>query len=89
MPFEIVFRKKIAKALRGLPQNVQERFYALVDVLHDDGPTGGRLFNNYSKLSEVEYHCHLTFHYVACWKHEKSTITIEVYYVGSREGAPY
>jgi hypothetical protein len=31
----------------------------------------------------------LTYHYVACWRHEKETIIIEVYYVGSREDAPF
>jgi len=41
------------------------------------------------KLSEIEYHCHLTYHYVACWRHEKETIILEVYYVGSREDAPF
>ena len=44
---------------------------------------------NYSKLSKTEYHCHLNHHYVACWTVMKETITIEVYYVGSRENAPY
>jgi hypothetical protein len=32
---------------------------------------------------------HLSYHYVACWRHEKGTMTIEVNYVGSRENAPY
>ena len=40
------------------------------------------------QLSKNEYHCHLNYRYVACWRHEKNTITIEVYYVGSREQAP-
>ena len=40
-------------------------------------------------LSETEYHCHLAYSWVACWRHEKYTITIEVYYAGSRENAPY
>ena len=48
---------------------------------------------NYGKLSKDNYHCHLrkgrpTF--VACWKilSEKSR-QIEVFYVGTHEGAPY
>jgi hypothetical protein len=41
------------------------------------------------KLDENIYHCHLAYKWVACWKHEKSTIIIEVYYAGSRENAPY
>jgi len=31
----------------------------------------------------------LNYHYVACWRTDKATITIEVYYVGSREKNPY
>lgn len=68
---------------------MQERFYVLVKRLESDGATGGHVFPNYSKLGENEYHCHLTYRYVACWRQEKGTITIEVYYVGSRENAPY
>ena len=68
---------------------MQDRFYTLVDVLEHSGATGGHVFKNYGKLRENEYHCHLTYHYVACWRHEKNTITIEVQYVGSRENAPY
>ena len=44
---------------------------------------------NYSKIGKDKYHCHLSYSYVACWNYEKSGITIEVYYVGSRENAPY
>jgi hypothetical protein len=45
---------------------------------------------NYGKLGETCYHCHLkkgrpTF--VACWKATGNKI--EVYYVGTHEGAPY
>jgi mRNA-degrading endonuclease RelE of RelBE toxin-antitoxin system len=79
----------VNKQLSKLPGNVQKRFYALVKLLGSNGPASGHVFQNYSKLSENEYHCHLTYHYVACWRHEKETIIIEVYYVGSRENAPY
>ena len=46
-------------------------------------------WKNYSKLGKNKYHCHLNYRHVACWTAEKETITIEVYYVGSREKAPY
>lgn len=48
---------------------------------------------NYGPLEEDHFHCHLrkgrpTF--VACWKIiDKKTRKIEVYYVGTHEGAPY
>ena len=48
---------------------------------------------NYSKLSKDIYHCHLKKGrptYVACWKVFDSQLKhIEVYYVGTHEGAPY
>lgn len=89
MVYEVRIKKKVLKTLRGLPENIRERFDLLVRVLVQSGPTGPHIFQNYSKLSDDEYHCHLTHHYVACWQLEKETITIEVYYVGSRENAPY
>ena len=77
------------KRLDRLPGKAQERFFTLVKLFESEGPSAGRAFQNYSKLSETECHCHLTYHYVACWRHERKTIVIEVYYVGSREDAPY
>lgn len=48
---------------------------------------------NYGKLSGDNYHCHLKKGrptYVACWKvAHKKLRQIEVYYVGTHEGAPY
>ncbi len=44
---------------------------------------------NYSPLGEDNYHCHLKYRWVACWKWFKDTIEIEVYYVGSRSKTPY
>ena len=89
MGYIVTIKRKVIKNLSKFPQNVQDRFLALVKNLETRGATGGNIFQNYSKLSENEYHCHLTYHYVACWRHEKETIEIEVYYVGSRENAPY
>ena len=89
MTFEIKLKKSVLKNIRRLPGNVLERFEHLVLVLRKTGPTGAHIFQNYSKLSDTEYHCHLNRSYVACWRHEKKTITIEVYYAGSREDAPY
>lgn len=87
--YEIRMKKAVLKNLRKLPENVVDRFNHLAQVLRQSGPTGAHIFKNYSKLGEHEYHCHLTHHYVACWRCEKETITIEVNYVGSRESAPY
>ena len=89
MAYEIRLKKSVLKNLKRLPGNVRERFELLVLVLRKSGPTGPHIFKNYSKLSDTEYHCHLNRSYVACWRHDKGTITIEVYYAGSREDAPY
>jgi hypothetical protein len=60
MKFAVTVKKVVLKRFDRLPENVQERFYALVRLLEADGPTGGYIFHNYSKLNETEYHCHLT-----------------------------
>jgi len=89
MTYSIILKKSVKKNLRKLPVPVQQRFEVLAIALRDSGPTGPHEWPNYNKLGENEYHCHLTYHYAACWRCEKGTITIEVYYVGSRENAPY
>jgi mRNA-degrading endonuclease RelE of RelBE toxin-antitoxin system len=86
--YEVRISKKAHKNLLKLPKNIQQRFIALAEQLRERGPMAHD-WPNYSKLAENRYHCHLAYSYVACWTHEKETITIEVYYVGSRENAPY
>jgi mRNA-degrading endonuclease RelE of RelBE toxin-antitoxin system len=89
MRYVVETKQKILKNISKLPENVQDRLFALIASLENKGATGGSVFQNYSKLGDNKYHCHLTYRYVACWRHDKGTITIEVYYVGSRENAPY
>ncbi|MBD3393359.1 MAG: hypothetical protein GF418_14625 [Chitinivibrionales bacterium] len=89
MPFKVLVSRRVLKKIAKLPQKVQNRFDILYGVLQKSGPAGPHDWQKYSKLSEHEYHCHLTYHYVACWRHEKKSIIVEVYYVGSREDAPY
>jgi hypothetical protein len=36
-----------------------------------------------------KYHCHLSYHWIACWEETIKGIEMEVYYAGSRENAPY
>jgi hypothetical protein len=87
--YEVKLKKSVLKNMRRLPENVLDRLELLIQVLRKSGATGAHIFQGYGKLSENEYHCHLTYHYVACWQHEKHPITIEVYYAGCREKAPY
>jgi mRNA-degrading endonuclease RelE of RelBE toxin-antitoxin system len=89
MAYAVVVKNKVLKNLRRLPPQIVDRFTLLAETLRQFGPTGPHAWMNYSKLEKDKYHCHLTYHYVACWQCEQGTITIEVYYVGSREDAPY
>lgn len=86
--YQVKVKKKVMKGLQKLPVEIRQAFARLLIDLEEKGPiqTG---WPNYSKLSNDTYHCHLAYHYSACWRNENGTITIEVYYVGSREGAPY
>ncbi len=88
MKYEVILKRKVAKGLRKLPAWVQKKLAVLANDLRDMGPVQCA-WPNYSKLSPTEYHCHLEWSWVACWRHEKQSIVIEVHYVGSREKAPY
>ncbi|MDQ3002066.1 MAG: hypothetical protein M3Y08_12505 [Fibrobacterota bacterium] len=88
MAFEVRVKKQALKKLPKLPSLVQEKFAFLTRDLKEKGPVQAA-WPNYSKLGKDQYHCHLNYSYVACWTYQKETITIEVYYVGSRQSAPY
>lgn len=87
-PYNVIINKKTLKGLSSLPFNVQQKLNLLVKDLRDLGPILTR-WPNFSKLGNDKYHCHLGYSWVACWKNIKGTLIIEVYYVGSRESAPY
>ena len=88
MTYEIIIKKKVLKELNRLPEDIQKKLANLMEDLRDKGPYQPT-WPNYSKLSSNTYHCHLSRKWVACWEYEKGTLTIEVYYAGSREKAPY
>ena len=88
MSYEVRIRKKAHKNLGRLSLEVRQLFFLLVEDLKLSGPIQ-RGWKNFSRLSGNEYHCHLNYGHVACWTWEKNTIMVEVYYVGSREKAPY
>jgi hypothetical protein len=88
MNYTVIIKKKVAKSLGKMPKAEQQTLDRLVADLENNGPVQKR-WPNYSKLSKNEHHCHLSYHWVACWRHEDETIEIEVYYAGSRENAPY
>ena len=86
--YEVIIKKKVNRGLRYLPPQVVQKFAFLVRDLEANGPVQPS-WPNYSDLGGNNYHCHLSYHYVACWHCENVKVTIEVYYVGSREGTPY
>jgi len=88
MGYEIRIQKKVARALEKLPADVQKLLFLLIADLASDGPIQ-KGWRNFSPLGKNRYHCHLNYRYVACWTCRRNEIVIEVYYVGSREKAPY
>jgi mRNA-degrading endonuclease RelE of RelBE toxin-antitoxin system len=88
MSYEVRIRSSIIKNLTKLPISVQKLFFMLVEDLKADGPIQ-KSWPSFSTLGKNQYHCHLNYSYVSCWTWVKGSIEIEVYYVGSREKAPY
>ena len=88
MKYEVRVKKKVASGLKKLPTDVQKLLFLLIVDLQADGPIQ-KSWRNFSQLEKDRYHCHLNYRYVACWTCKKNEIVIEVYYVGSREKAPY
>jgi len=92
MSWTVRFTKKAAKQNTSLPEAIQFRLRALVQEMAVSGPVRGN-WKNYSKLTKTKHHCHLKSGrptYVVCWEVVESEIRLmEVYYVGTHEGAPY
>ncbi len=88
MKYEVLIKKDAAKNLQKLSKTAKKRFSLLIDDLKEYGPIQPS-YPNYSKLGKITYHCHLDYHWVVCWRCEDGQLLVEVYYVGSRESAPY
>ena len=86
--WRVFFRRKVEKSVIRMPRHEQVLLANLVEDLQRKGPVR-KEWRNFSKLSEDEYHCHLSYSWVACWRVHKQVLEIEVYYAGSRENAPY
>jgi len=89
MEWSVQITRKALKGVKKLPRRERAILEAL---LKDLGVRGAVLpdWKNYSKLGTNKYHCHLSYKWVACWRKEQNKVKlIEVYYVGSREDAPY
>jgi mRNA-degrading endonuclease RelE of RelBE toxin-antitoxin system len=89
MKWEIDHNTKASKQIKQLPKAIFNMLMALEAEIEILGPVRGN-WPNYSKLGKEQHHCHLSYKYVACWKViDKKIQFVEVYYVGSREKAPY
>lgn len=88
MKFKVNIKKKAEKGLDKLPKQVKQLLFLLIADLQNSGPIQ-KDWHNFLSLEKGKYHCHLNYRYVACWSNSKEEILIEVYYVGSREKAPY
>lgn len=88
MQYIVRMTKKASKGVLKLPMRYREVLVRLLCDLRDLGPVQSG-YSNYSKLADNCYHCHLGFHWVICWRVVEDGHVLEVYYVGSRESAPY
>ena len=86
--YEVLITKKVEKQIDKLPDCELLVLKRLVDNIEEKGPVQP-LFMNYSKIGPNSYHCHLSYRWVACWRNENNSFVVEVYYVGTRENAPY
>jgi mRNA-degrading endonuclease RelE of RelBE toxin-antitoxin system len=89
MTWDVTFTKKAARQRDKLAPRERAVLDFLLFDLQLSGPVQPS-WPNYSKFGEGEHHCHLRHKWVACWRVNAAKIElIEVYYVGSRENAPY
>ncbi len=89
MKWDVGHSSKAIKQIEQLPKNVFHTLVALETEIKLLGPARGN-WPNYSKLGKNQHHCHLSYRYVACWEViDKKINLVEIYYVGSREKAPY
>jgi len=86
--YKVLINNKSKKSIEKMPAVIKDMLVLLIDDLKNKGPIL-KEWANFSRLEESKYHCHLSRKWVACWKNEKNSIIIEVYYAGSRENAPY
>lgn len=88
MRCKVTLSTRARKGAASLPPPAMRKLALLLLYLEERGPVQPK-YPNYSRLGADRYHCHLGYHWVACWKVLNERIEMEVYYVGSRESAPY
>ena len=85
---------KSRKQIERLSEQVRLAYLVLAKELETSGPYRNN-WKHFGKLRETRnaYHCHLVSGrptYVTCWEiKDKNIHLLEIYYVGTHEGAPY
>lgn len=88
-PWQVTVHRKAQKNIAKMPKREQAILVTLLGELQNRGPVLHD-WPNYSKLGPQQYHCHLSYKWVACWEVVDAEVRlIELYYAGSRENAPY
>ena len=88
MGWRVYYRRRVEKRVHKMPRREQVLLANLIEDLEAKGPIRSE-WRNFGKIAEREYHCHLSYSWVACWRVWEQYAEIEVYYAGSRENAPY
>ena len=89
--YKVKIKNKVLKNVKKMPSARQDDFFDLVEDLRATGPIQ-KGWKNFSPLNndKTEFHCHLDYRWVACWRIiSDDQLELEVYYAGSREKAPY
>jgi len=69
--YEVRIKKKALKNLQKMPKEIQFLFDSLVDDLIEKGPIR-KEWPNFSALGKNQYHCHLSYKWIACWHYENN-----------------
>ena len=88
MKYKVAMTKASSKNAQKLGHREKLVLARLLLDIEESGPMQPK-YPDFSKLGKDKYLCHLSYHHVACWYNENGTYKVEVYYVGSRESAPY
>ena len=86
--YSVLLTKKTSKRIARMPSKIRRKMFRLIRDLETEGPIQIK-WSNYSKLGPNTHHCHLSYGWAACWRMMNDDKTLEVYYAGSREDAPY
>ena len=88
MKYEVKMTRKASKGVAKLPVKCRDVLARLLCDIRDFGPVQPN-YSHFSKLDEACFYCHLGYRWIACWRQIRGVFIVEVYYVGSRESAPY